>query len=257
MDSKNYYENFDWQNANLSNKIGDKIDLIINSIPKDVKSILDVGCGDGTISNGLNSHFKVVAVDRSVNALKLVDTEKTNVSADFLPFKNSSFDLVFSSEMIEHLPDDIFTKAIIEMKRVSDKYIYLTFPNDENIKKQVTECTKCSYRFNKSYHLRSINLELIKRLFPEYKVDLASEYGAKIRDYNKVLNLLKHKLAPSSAWIPMFWTPNQKRTTSCPNCNHQYEIPYKFNFIAFVLDRLNVIISKKRPYQLCVLLEKQ
>lgn len=257
MDNKNYYENFDWKNANLSTKIGDKIDLIINSIPKDVKNILDVGCGDGTISNGLNSHFNVVAVDRSVNALKLVGTEKTNVSADFLPFKNSSFDLVFSSEMIEHLPDDIFTKSIMEMKRVSKKFIYLTFPNDENIKKQVTECTKCAYRFNKSYHLRSINIELIKKLFPEYKVNFSFEYGAKIRDYNKIINLLKHKLVPSSAWIPMFWTPNQKRTTSCPNCNHQFEIPYKFNLVAFILDRLNVIISKKRPYQLCVLLEKQ
>ncbi|MBU0474916.1 MAG: methyltransferase domain-containing protein [Bacteroidetes bacterium] len=257
MDNKKYYDNYNWEKAALSEKIGDKIDLIINSIPKEVKSILDVGCGDGTISNGLVSNFNILAADRSLNALKYVKTKKINISADFLPIKDNSFDLVFSSEMIEHLPDDIFTKSISEMKRVSKKYIYLTFPNDENIKKQVTECTKCSYVFNKSYHLRSINLELIKKLFPEYKVNLAFEYGAKIRDYNKVLNLLKHKFVPSSAWIPMFWTPNQKRTTSCPNCNHQYEIPYKFNFIAFVLDRLNVIISKKRPYQLCVLLEKQ
>ncbi len=241
----------------MGNKIGDKIDLIIKSVPKDVNTILDVGCGDGTISNGLNNHFNVVAVDRSVNALKLVDTEKTNVSADFLPFKNSSFNLVFSSEMIEHLPDDIFTKSIEEMKRVSKKYIYLTFPNDENIKKQITQCPKCEYIFNKSYHLRTINLELIKKLFPEYIVNLTFEYGDKIRDYNKLLNSLKHKFVPSNAWIPMFWTPNQKRSTACPKCNHKYEIPYKFNIIAYFLDRLNVIISPKRPYQLCVLLEKK
>ncbi len=257
MDNKNYYENFDWNNANLSEKISDKADLIKNAIPKDVKTIVDIGCGDGTISNALKDNYNLVAVDRSINALKFVETKKINVSADYLPLKTNSINLVFSSEMIEHLPDDIFVKAIKEMKRVSGKYIFLTFPNDENIKKQVTECTKCSYKFNKSYHLRTINLDLIEDLFREYKVNLTFEYGAKIRDYNKVLNSVKHKFTPASAWIPQFWTPNQKRTTSCPSCNHSYEIPYRFNLLAFILDRLNVIISKKRPYQLCVLLEKK
>ncbi len=257
MDNKNYYENFDWNNANLSNKISDKIELIKKAIPKDVKSVVDIGCGDGTISNELKNHFNLVALDRSLNALKFVKSKKINTSADYLPLKTNSIDLVFSSEMIEHLPNEIFIKAICEMERVSKKYLFLTFPNDENIKKQVTECPKCSYKFNKSYHLRTINLELIKKIFPEYKINLTFEYGTKIRDYNKTLNSLKHKLSPSTAWIPQFWTPNQKRSTACPNCNNQYEIPYKFNLIAYSLDMLNILISKKRPYQLCVLLERK
>jgi len=257
MDNKKYYENFDWDYANLSQKIGDKIDLIKKAIPKDVKNIVDVGCGDGTISNKLKNDFELVAVDRSLNALKFVESNKTNASADSLPFKNNSLDLVFSSEMIEHLPDDIFDKSILEMKRVSKKYIFLTFPNNENIKKQVTECPKCLYKFNKSYHLRTINLDLLQQLFAEYKVKLTFEYGTKVRDYNKVLNFLKHQISPSTAWIPQFWTPSQKRSTACPNCNHQYEIPYKFNLLAYSLDMLNILISKKRPYQLCVLLEKK
>ncbi|MCF6271317.1 MAG: class I SAM-dependent methyltransferase [Melioribacteraceae bacterium] len=257
MDNKSYYENFDWNNANLSQKISDKIDLIKKAIPKDVKSIVDIGCGDGTISNELNKDFDIVALDRSLNALKFVKSKKINVSADYLPLKANSIDLVFSSEMIEHLPDEIFVKANNEMKRVSKKYLFLTFPNNENIKKQVTECPKCLYKFNKSYHLRTINLELIKKTFPEYKVNLTFECGVKIRDYNKILNLLKHKLSPSTAWIPQFWTPNQKRSTACPNCNNQYEIPYKFSLIAYSLDMLNIVMSKKRPYQLCVLLEKK
>ncbi|MBU0661707.1 MAG: class I SAM-dependent methyltransferase [Bacteroidetes bacterium] len=257
MDSKNYYENFDWENAKLSQKISDKIDLIRRAIPKDVNSIVDVGCGDGTISNQLIDNFDLVAVDRSLNALKYVKSKRINTSADHLPLKNNSLDLVFSSEMIEHLPDDIFAKAIEEMKRVSKKYVFLTFPNNENIKKQVTQCPKCSYNFNKSYHLRTINLDLVQELFAEYKVNLAFEYGSKIRDYNKTLNSIKHKFTPSTAWLPLFWTPDKRRKTSCPNCSHNYEIPYKFNLLAGVLDRLNILISKKRAYQLCVLLEKK
>lgn len=257
MDNKNYYENFDWHNANLSQKISDKIDLIKNAIPSDVINILDIGCGDGTISNQLKNSFDLVSVDRSLNALKLVNSKKINVSASNLPLKSNSFDLVFSSEMIEHLPDDIFAKSIEEMKRVSNKYVFLTFPNNENIQKQVTKCPKCSYIFNKSYHLRTINTDLIKQLFEEYKINISFEYGTKIRDYNKILNFLKHKYTPSTAWIPQFWTPNQKRSTACPSCEFQFEIPYKFNLLGYFLDRLNVIIAKKRPYQLCILMEKR
>lgn len=257
MDSREYYEKFDWDNAQLDKKIQDKIDLIINTIPQEVRTIIDVGCGDGTISNELNKKFNVTAIDRSFNALSFVKTKKIQSSADLLSVKSKITDLVFSSEMIEHLPANIFANAVSELKRISNKYIFLTFPNDENIEKQVTQCTQCMYNFNKSYHLRSLNINKIEKLFHEYNVVTQFEYGLKIRDYSKILSSLKHKFTPPTAWIPSFWTPNQKRSTMCPNCNHEFEIPYKFNLLAYSLDMLNILISKKRPYQLCVLLEKK
>lgn len=257
MDNTEYYEKFDWDYAKLDQKIKDKINLIINTIPQNVKKIIDIGCGDGTISNELNKKFNVCAIDRSFNALKYVTAEKMQASADMLPIKSNSSELVFSSEMIEHLPDEIFIHAISEIKRISKKYIFLTFPNNENIEKQLVQCPECRYNFNKSYHLRSINIDTIKNHFPTYKVVTQFEYGLKIRDYKKTLSTLKHKLTPPTAWIPSFWTANQKRETMCPNCRHEYEIPYNFNIVAYSIDMLNIIISKKRPYQLCVLLEKK
>lgn len=257
MDNKNYYEKFDWQNAKLSQKISDKIDLIKKAIPPKVKNIVDIGCGDGTISNQLKKNFNLVAVDRSLTALKFVKSTKINSSADYLPFKKNSFDLVFSSEMIEHLPDKIFTEVIEEMKRISNKYIFLTFPNDENIEKQVTECTNCNYVFNKSYHLRSINIYTIKNIFHEYKVVAQFEYGLNIRDYNNFLSKWKHKLTPANSWIPKYWTKDGRRKTACPNCSHSYNIPYKFNLLSFLFDMLNILVSAKRQYQLCVLLERK
>jgi len=257
MDNKNYYDRYDWEKASLGEKIRDKILLIFKTIPQDVKTVIDIGCGDGTISNELNNKFDVTAIDRSFNALKYVKAKKIQASANLLPIKSNTTDLVFSSEMIEHLPEDIFISAISELKRISNRYIFLTFPHDENIEKQVTQCTKCKHNFNKSYHHRSLNIETIKKLFPEYKIITKFEYGLKIRDYNRTLSSLKHKFTPSTAWIPNFWTSNQKRNTMCPNCGHEFEIPYKFNLLAYSLDMLNILISKKRPYQLCVLLEKK
>lgn len=256
MDSREYYEKFDWDEAQLDQKIMDKIELIVKSIPANVKSVADVGCGDGTISNELNKVFRTTALDRSFSALKYVKTNKAQASADYLPIKSNSIDLVFSSEMVEHLPEAIFTKAIEEMKRISKKYIYLTFPNNENIEKQLVQCPKCKFNFNKSYHLRTLNSKNINRLFENYKIVTKFEYGLEVRDYSRALSKIKHRFAPATAWIPSFWTPNQKRETMCPNCDNNFKIPYKFNIVAYGLDMINIVISKKRPYQLCILLEK-
>lgn len=256
MDNTEYYEKFDWDEAKLNQKIMDKIDLIIRSVPSEVNTIADIGCGDGTISNVLNKHFKTIAIDRSYNALKYVESDRNQASADQLPLKTNSVDLVFSSEMIEHLPEEIFAKAIAEMKRISKKYIFLTFPNNENIDKQLVQCPECKYNFNKSYHLRTLNSQIIKRLFNDFKVVTKFEYGLEVRDYSRTLSKIKHIFTPATAWIPSFWTPNQKRDTMCPNCDNSFVIPYKFNIFAYSLDMINIVISKKRPYQLCILLEK-
>ncbi len=256
MDSRTYYEKFDWEKANLSNKISDKIDKIIATIPSDVKSILDVGCGDGTITNSLYKKFFAVGLDRSVNALKFVQANKVSASAAYLPFSDNSFDMIFSSEMLEHLPDEIFYSAISEMKRVARKYLFLTFPNDENIEKQVTKCPKCGYVFNKSYHLRTLNIDIAKKLFPEFRLVTKFEYGLKVRDYNRLLSKIKHKFTPAESWIPPFWTTKTGRKTMCPKCEYEFEIPYKFNLLAYSLDLLNIAISSKRHYQICILLER-
>ena len=124
MDNTKYYEKFDWQSAELSKKLFDKIQKLISVIPSDVKTILDVGCGDGTISTGLNEKFNVFASDRSINALKQFNISRVCSSADSVSIKSNTVDLVFSSEMIEHLPDEIFYNSTSEFKRISKKYIF-------------------------------------------------------------------------------------------------------------------------------------
>ena len=154
--------------------------------------------------------------------------------------------------MIEHLPDDICISAIKEFKRVSKKYIFLTFPNNENIEKLNTQCSKCNFIFNKSYHLRSLNSETIKNLFPEYRIVKEFTIGMNIRKYNKFLSRIKHKISQSISWIPNYWIKENDalRSTMCPNCGNSFQIPYKFHPIATECDMMNILISKKAHYQL-------
>jgi hypothetical protein len=257
MDNKDYYDNYNWTEANLSEKISHKLENIFSIIPDDVNTIIDIGCGDGVISNALNEKYKVVATDRSFNSLKFVKTEKVQSSADILSFPDNSFDMVFSSEMIEHLPDDIFNKSVKEFQRVSKRYIMLSFPNNENIGKNLVECTNCQTIFNKSYHLRTLNIHKIDQFLPGYKIKDKFLTGTPIRGYNDILLKIKHTFARPSSWIPRHWTPDGRRSAMCPACNHKFDIPFKFSLIGFICDSLNSLLSPKKPYQICILFEKQ
>lgn len=254
MDNRNIYENYDWEKLNLK-KLQPKVEKIMEWIPSDVKTILDIGCGNGVITNILAKNYDVTAVDRSKKALLYVKTKKVEASADNIPLEDKNFDLTFSSEMLEHLDDITLEGTIREMKRLSKKYIFITVPNGENPGKLAIQCPSCGYVFNRLNHLQSFKLSDFKRLFPEYKVIKSLAFGRRTRYYHPALLKTKLNLTPSSAWVPYYWIPKTDRNTICPSCEHEFEYPYKFHPIASAIDMLNVLVSPKKPYWLFTLME--
>jgi SAM-dependent methyltransferase len=255
MDNTEVYDKFDWSKISY-NFLKGKIDIILNLIPKDVKTIIDIGCGNGVITNQLAKHYDVTGIDRSENALKTVETSKLVASADSIPLGDYSFDMVFSSELLEHLDDDLLKGTVSEIKRLSNKYIFISVPNNENPNKLSIGCPKCNYIYNSPNHLRNFNPEKLHALFSEYKLIKTITYGKKIRYYNNNILKLKIKLSPSKSWIPYFWMAKGKRKTTCPNCEHTFENSYKFNLFATTCDLLNAVISPKKPYWLFAIFEK-
>lgn len=256
MDNTTFYENFDWSGFKhdaLKNKVKKVIDLI----PADVQSIVDVGCGNGIITNVLAQQFEVTAVDRSATALSFVQAKSIQASADQIPLKSESVDMVFSSEMLEHLEEQVLHNSIAEFKRISKKYIFITVPNDENPDKLSIKCPDCHYIYNSPNHLRSFNEDSFRSLFPEYNIIKSFTFGAKVRYYHPGILRLKRKLSPASSWIPYYWIPRNKRKTICPSCEHAFTFGYTFHPVAFVLDLLNILRSPKKPYWLFVLMEKK
>jgi len=256
MDSKTIYEKLDWS-ALKETHLKDKIEQVLKTIPDDVKTIVDIGCGNGVITNILAQNFKVTGVDRSKNALSFVKAKKIQASADNIPLPDYSFDMVFSSELLEHLENDVFSGTISEMKRLSKKYIFITVPNDENPDKLSLKCPECAYVYNSPNHLRSFKLQDFDRLFPEFKIISSFTFGKKVRYYNPLLLNIKKRISPASSWIPYYWMPKEKRKTTCPKCEYEFENPYRFNLFATGIDILNVIISPKKAYWLFVLMEKK
>mmetsp|Transcript_39065 Transcript_39065/g.124369 ORF Transcript_39065/g.124369 Transcript_39065/m.124369 type:complete len:235 (+) Transcript_39065:1965-2669(+) len=94
-------------------------------------SILDAGAGNCAATRQIASAGKDVrAVEFSQFAVKKLcaDLGDRVVAAPLknLPYPNSSFDLVFSSEVLEHIPEGDVDKSISELVRVSKGDLFLT-----------------------------------------------------------------------------------------------------------------------------------
>ncbi len=191
----------------------DQIRRIVQMIPDDVRTILDVGCGDGAISNVLAEKFTVTAVDRSAEALTHLSANVKGLEADatHLPFDDGGFDLVLSSEMIEHLPNSTLAGVVTELKRVAAKYIVISVPNDEKLRKRYTKCSRCGHEFHIYLHFQSFNRRRLQSLFAPWEKRAEDVCGAIETPSINWIRYLLNRLGGT-----YFYLPEVKLV--CPSC---------------------------------------
>ncbi|SRR6266487_1849512 len=111
----------------------DRFEKTVEEIKENTKArdeILDVGCGEGKIWQ-LFPNLHVTGLDFSEDNLKKAKRYLKPVlgTAEKLPFKDNSFDMVIASEIMEHLihPDKLLTEIDRVLKKGGRAFI--TFPN--------------------------------------------------------------------------------------------------------------------------------
>jgi len=132
-------------------------------IPHDVEPILDVGCGEGAITNRLARTREVVGVDTSSTALSHLETTAIEASATRLPLADDSFDLVLSSEMLEHMPRKEYVAALAEMRRVTRRYLLISVPYREDLAFRNVRCPGCNWRGRVWGHRQSLTGRIAHR----------------------------------------------------------------------------------------------
>ena len=139
--------------------------LILPLLPKKIKTIIDVGSGDGYAVNKLREkNFSAHGIELSKERIKFAIKKYGNYYRQgniySTVFPENEFDVVIASEVIEHLDNPL--KAIEELKRISKKYILLTFPYKE-IPQQIV-CPYCLKNFPSSGHIQYFDDERIKEI---------------------------------------------------------------------------------------------
>lgn len=115
-------------------------------------NILDIGSGGLGIAPYLRR--EVTGVDLKFSSPFHPALKKVNASATKLPFKNNSYDVVVSVDMLEHLNANDRILAIDEMLRVVRKVIFIAVPcgdlsteQDRVLDKLYFDKHKTHYRF--------------------------------------------------------------------------------------------------------------
>jgi ubiquinone/menaquinone biosynthesis C-methylase UbiE len=99
--------------------------------PQAGESVLDVGCGTGTLAitmkNYAGGDLDITGIDAAVEmvdvARRKAEKAKQNIRfepavIEALPFPDAQFDLATSTYMLHHLPDDVKRDGLREVRRV-------------------------------------------------------------------------------------------------------------------------------------------
>lgn len=143
---------------------------LMRMTPAGYRSVLDAGAREGYYSRLLSERFEeVTALDLNPlqagwgNGVRCVQGDLTR-----LPFPDNSFDVVFCSEVIEHVP--AVEKACSEIARVARHEILVGVPYRQDTRVGRTTCAKCGRNNPPWGHVNSFDEKRLEKLFHPLRV---------------------------------------------------------------------------------------
>lgn len=201
-------------------------------LPNNIRSVLDVGCGNGAQARLLANKYSIVALDASQTALHYAPSPRLRAWSQNLPFASDSFDVLWSSEMLEHLPDELLNLAVVEMKRVVRDWILISVPYREPLRYRLCRCHHCQFEFHVYGHLQTFDLPKLKRLFAPFTLKAWSVCGEANKNYHPGLLFIRQKFGRR-------WFSLPSAFPICPACGHKEQEIWYGNRLSYWCDRAN------------------
>ncbi|OIP79807.1 MAG: hypothetical protein COT39_00175 [Parcubacteria group bacterium CG08_land_8_20_14_0_20_48_21] len=178
---------------------------------------LDYGCGGGGLmahlfKEGYPCEGRDTSVDSVQTCRKRFAHETLFRGADLLQgmpdltLASAAYDMVYSLEMVEHVPIDVLPYVLAELYRIvkPDGCVFITTPNKENLDKYKVICPDCGCIFHRVQHVNRFTDAKLRELMEHagfttlrcegtyMQKDKNVFYGAK-RIFNKAESFLTGK----------------------------------------------------------------
>ena len=170
-----------------------RTDDLLRVLPKGRRSVLEIGARDGHFSRLLTEYFtEVTALDLQKPRFEIDRVVTVEGDATKLNFSDDSFDCVFCTEVLEHIPD--VEKACQEISRVAKHEIIVGVPYKQDIRIARLSCQQCG-KINPPWgHVNTFDEDRLKVLFPGMQT-ISKSYVGTTKEATNALSTLLMDLA--------------------------------------------------------------
>lgn len=172
MDQKLIWDYFQDEGCENFSRSMPRLQFLVNQAEKlfnnhsnIVPTVLNIGVGNGYLENScLTKGWNTYALDLSEVAIKKIEKNggqgKVGLIED-IPYEDDTFDVVFCSEVLEHLLDEQLAMGLKEINRILVKGGYLigTVPFNENLRLSQVVCPHCGKLFHNKGHHQSFDID--------------------------------------------------------------------------------------------------
>lgn len=213
-----------------------RIDVVAEHVPSGVRSILDVGCGDGRVTHVLAERgFEMTGLDGSATALARLRVPHKRGEVDAIDFPDDSFDLVLCTEVLEHLPGEVHEGCLRELARVARSYVLVTVPNEEPLAHAHTRCPACGEVFHCFGHVRSYTADQVAALLPGCELTVVT--AKNVPTWSPLLFRLRTDVLRRYQYSP---------GAVCPRCENDDFSALERDVVRAVVGRVNALLMRGR-----------
>lgn len=159
---KTYLDLFQQEILDEGNKMTAATETLLATIPCDVESIADIGCGPGLVNRFIPYYYNVLGVDIDEKILSQCKCKTVLGDILALPIESEAVDMALSSDVLEHIEEQSLAQAVAELKRIAKKYIYIQVPYEEILRYGVVKCKSCGHIWHVNHHKSTFDLDRLK-----------------------------------------------------------------------------------------------
>jgi len=162
---------------------------MVDFMPENAKTILDVGCGEGAFAGFIKDKFELEAwgIEMNTEPAKIAESRLDKVligpcENQITQLPDNYFDVIYFNDVIEHLVDPYVVLAEIKSKLTENGVIITSIPNVRYFRVLKMLISNKEWKYEKDgvmdkTHLRFFTSKSIQRMYKDLGFNIISHQG--------------------------------------------------------------------------------